>query len=186
MREAELQRFHQKLANFSFFDPACGCGNFLIITYREIRELETDTLLAIRDCRAPFSGVVALRSLVDVHQFYGIEINEFAAEISRVALWMMDHIMNLRLGQASGAVSYRIPLKASPNILTADSLDTDWPSFLPPDECSYIIGNPPFVKYKFLDDSVKKNIKHYEKWYETQYHGQKSVDYIKFSQISQD
>jgi len=145
MREAELQRFHQKLANFSFFDPACGCGNFLIITYREIRELETDTLLAIRDCRAPYSGVVALRSLVDVHQFYGIEINEFAAEISRVALWMMDHIMNLRLGQASGAVSYRIPLKASPNILTADSLDTDWTAFLPPDQCSYIIGNPPFL-----------------------------------------
>jgi hypothetical protein len=157
MREAELQRFHQKLANFSFFDPACGCGNFLIITYREIRELETDTLLAIRDCRAPFSGVVALRSLVDVHQFYGIEINEFAAEISRVALWMMDHIMNLRLGQASGAVSYRIPLKASPNILTADSLDTDWPSFLPPDECSYIIGNPPFIgSSNFTPDQRKQ------------------------------
>ena len=159
MREAELQRFHQKLANFSFFDPACGCGNFLIITYREIRELETDTLLAIRDCRAPFSGVVALRSLVDVHQFYGIEINEFAAEISRVALWMMDHIMNLRLGQASGAVSYRIPLKASPNILTADSLDTDWPSFLPPDECSYIIGNPPFLGISNMAPEQKAHMK---------------------------
>jgi hypothetical protein len=86
-----------------------------------------------------------MQSLVDVHQFYGIEINPFAAEVAIVSLWMMDHVMNLRLGRLSGSVYYRIPLKSSPNIITGDALDLDWADVVDPARCSYIIGNPPYV-----------------------------------------
>ena len=83
-------------------------------------------------------------SHVDVDQFYGIELGEFPARIAETALWMMDHIMNTQLSLEFGQTYTRIPLETSPRIVWGDALETDWAAVLPPDQCSYVFGNPPF------------------------------------------
>ena len=113
-RRADLLRFQEKLGQLRFLDPACGCGNFLIIAYRELRLLEIDIL---RELRA-----VAYLSRVDVDQFYGIELGEFPARIAEIALWIMDHIMNNRFSLEFGRLYRRIPLQKSPHIVHGDAL----------------------------------------------------------------
>jgi hypothetical protein len=103
-RTNALKVFHDRLASLKFFDPACGCGNFLIIVYRGLRALEIELL---KEIRFRSEGTVqmfdvASMSRIDVDQFYGIEINEFAVRIAETALWMMDHIMNNRLSLEFG------------------------------------------------------------------------------------
>ena len=143
-RLAELRRFQEKLGRMKFFDPACGCGNFLIIAYRELRELEIEALREIRAHDAQRELDAADLSRVTVDQFYGIELGEFPARIAETALWMMDHIMNNRLSLEFGQTYTRIPLTASPHVLCADALETDWAELLPPENCSFVFGNPPF------------------------------------------
>ena len=87
---------------------------------------------------------LAVQSVVDVDQFYGIEIGEFPARIAATALWMMDHIMNNRLSLEFGQTYARIPIEKSPHIRNDDALEIEWADVLPPDECSYVFGNPPF------------------------------------------
>jgi len=147
-RRAALEQFHQKLAELRFFDPACGCGNFLIIAYRELRELELKILRALNDTGQRVTDIDLLIKL-NVDQFYGIEIGEFPARIAEVALWMTDHIANVRASLELGQVFVRIPLRSSPHIYHADALEIDWTSVLPPDDCDYVFGNPPFVGAKF-------------------------------------
>lgn len=147
-RQRALLAFQDKLASLKFLDPACGCGNFLIIAYRELRKLELDVLKALRTSTQLKLDVSTL-SKVDVDQFYGIEIGEFAARIAEVALWMMDHIMNNRLSLEFGDSYARIPIKKSPHIKRADALEIDWSDVIPLDSCSYIFGNPPFGGSKF-------------------------------------
>ena len=150
-RRADLRRFQERLGRMRFFDPACGCGNFLIIAYRELRLLEIE---AIREVRAAMGATrqdeldAGALSLVDVDQFYGIELGEFPARIAETALWMMDHIMNNRLSLEFGQTYARIPLQTSPHIVHGDALETDWAALLPPEQCSYVFGNPPFVGAK--------------------------------------
>jgi hypothetical protein len=142
-RRALLTKLQNKISALTFFDPACGCGNFLVIAYRELRQLELEILIENRDS-SQLSLYAADFSIVDVDQFYGIEIGEFAARIAEVAMWMMDHIMNNRLSLEFGQLYARIPLKKSPHILYADALDLDWNEVLAYRDCSYIFGNPPF------------------------------------------
>ena len=148
----DLRRYQQRLGQMKFFDPACGCGNFLIIAYRELRLLEIEVMREIRASTGA-SGQEALDiewlSVVNVDQFYGIELGEFSARIAETALWMMDHIMNNRLSLEFGQTFTRIPLDTSPHIVAGDALETDWTSLLPPEECSNVLGNPPFVGAKF-------------------------------------
>ena len=141
-----LRAFQDKLAGLRFFDPACGCGNFLIIAYRELRTLETEVLKELYPKGQRVLDVATL-SKVDVGQFYGIEIGEFPSRIAEVALWMMDHIMNVRLSLEFGEVFARIPIQAAPHIRCADALETDWTDLLPAAECSYVFGNPPFIGF---------------------------------------
>ena len=152
-RRAELLRFQERLGTLRFFDPACGCGNFLIIAYRELRALEIEVLREIlprhRTGMQQTDVLTDTLSVVDVDQFYGIEIGEFPARIAETALWMMDHIMNNRLSLAFGRTFARIPLETSPHILHADALETDWASLLPPADCSFVFGNPPFGGSKY-------------------------------------
>lgn len=145
-RDAALRTFQDKLASLNLFDPACGCGNFLIIAYRELRLLELDVITALYPEGQRVLDATAL-SKVDVDQFYGIEIDEFPARIAETAMWMMDHIMNNRLSQAFGQVFARIPLKAAPHIVCDDALDIDWATVLAPERCSYVLGNPPFIGF---------------------------------------
>ena len=151
-RLAELRRFQAKLGGMTFFDPACGCGNFLIIAYRELRLLEIEVIREIRDATAATTQVVldtAWQSVVDVDQFYGIELGEFPSRIAETALWMMDHIMNNRLSLEFGQSYARIPLAKSPHIVHGDALEADWAELLPPSGCSFVFGNPPFVGAKY-------------------------------------
>lgn len=164
-RRAELQAFHERLARLTFLDPACGCGNFLIIAYRELRRLEMDLLREIHtDMLGRFkTGATELPvhtlSKVDVDQFYGIELGEFPARIAETAMWMMDHIMNTRLSLEFGQSFVRIPLRKSPHILQGDALETDWSALLPPERCSFVLGNPPFVGAKYQTDEQRAQVR---------------------------
>ncbi len=155
-REKALTEFQHKLARLTFFDPACGCGNFLVIAYREIRRLELDAL------KAQYGDQqidAALLSRVTVDQFYGIEYEEFPARIAEVAMWMMDHIANNAINEAFRLNYARIPLKDSAHILHADALETDWSALLAPGKCTYIMGNPPFVGAKFQSQTQREQVR---------------------------
>ncbi len=149
-RAKALDALHDKLSNLTFFDPACGCGNFLIITYREIRRLEIEILKEVGGDNLELDA--ALLSRVDVDQFHGIEIGEFPAEIARAAMWMMDHIMNNELSRAFGQNYARIPLVKSANIVHGDALEIDWADVIAPAACDYVFGNPPFIGHQWRNE----------------------------------
>ena len=92
---------------------------------------------------------------MDVDQFYDIEIEEFPAQIAQVALWLTDHQMNMKVSQEFGSYFARIPLKATPHIVCDNALTLDWAQVLAPQDCCYILGNPPFVGAKFMDDAQR-------------------------------
>ena len=160
-RLAVLRQFQAKLGSMTFLDPACGCGNFLIIAYRELRVLEIEAIREIREEIAIKQVVIdaASESVVDVDQFYGIELGEFPARIAETALWMMDHIMNNRLSLEFGQTYARIPLEKSPHIVHGDALETDWSGLLPPGECSFVLGNPPFGGFVMRDGNKQTQTK---------------------------
>ncbi len=145
-RTSRLEAYRKRLTELKFLDPACGCGNFLVIAYRELRTLELEVLRAQHASQQAFTlDEVNRLSQVDVHQFYGIEIEEWPARIAEVALWLMDHQSNLRILEAFSQPYLRLPLKNSPHIHIGNALRMDWNDLLPAKECSYILGNPPFV-----------------------------------------
>ena len=153
-----LYRFQQRLGALRLFDPACGCGNFLIIAYRELRALEIEVLRELRP-RGQFDLLADALSVVHVDQFHGIEVGEFAARIAAAALWMMDHIMNSRLSLEFGLTYARIPIERSPNVRCADALETDWAEVLPPEQCDYVFGNPPFGGAKFQSPEQRAQVR---------------------------
>ena len=157
-RLPELIAFQQRLGRLRFFDPACGCGNFLIIAYRELRALEIEVLKEIRP-HGQLDMLAQSLSVVDVDAFYGIELGEFPAHIAEVALWMMDHIMNNRLSLEFGQTYARIPLEKSPHIRHGDALEMDWMTLLSPEECSYVLGNPPFVGAKYQSTEQREQVR---------------------------
>jgi len=142
-----LQQFHEKLARLTFFDPACGCGNFLVIAYQQIRHLETRLLQERHKGDIRLHLDVGTLSQIDVDNFYGIELDEFAAKIAQIALWMTDHLSNL------------IPLNKSPNIHCTDALEINWQTVLPAEKCSYILGNPPFVGAKYQSTEQRQQVR---------------------------
>ena len=154
---ADLRKFQGKLGALRLFDPSCGCGNFLIIAYRELRALEIEVLRELTRRRG--TRLLDVISVIDVDQFYGIEIGEFPARIAATALWMMDHIMNNRLSLEFGQTYARIPIEKSPHIRNADALEIDWADVLPPNECSYVFGNPPFGGAKFQSPEQRAQVR---------------------------
>jgi hypothetical protein len=151
---AALDRLHDKLARLKFLDPACGCGNFLVIAYRELRALENDLLASLHGGE---QGIVDIAHLarVNVDQFHGIEIDEWPARIAEVAMWLMDHLMNRDLAEKLGQYFARLPLAKAARILHANALRSDWKDLLPPQECSYIMGNPPFIGHHYQSAEQK-------------------------------
>ncbi len=145
---AEMEAFHARLRGLRFLDPACGCGNFLVLAYRELRALETEV---VKRLHGTAQQVLDVRQLlrVDVDQFYGIEYSEWPVRIAEVALWLMDHQMNTQAADTFGQGYDRLPLKTSPHIVPGNALRMDWDDVLPRGECSYVLGNPPFVGGKF-------------------------------------
>jgi len=121
----KLREFHKKLSTLKFLDPACGSGNFLIITYRELRLLEIDIL---RELYKKGQTVIDIAHIVwiDVDQFYGIEYDEFAARIAEVAMWLIDHQMNMKISEEFGQYFVRLPLEKSARIIHGNALRIDW------------------------------------------------------------
>ncbi len=155
-KNKRLSEFHKKLAKLKFFDPACGCGNFLVVTYRELRRLEIEILKEIHRHQQLMGEML---SLVNVEQFYGIEIEEFPARIAETAMWLMDHQMNVELSMAVNVQRPSLPLVQSAHILNDNALRVDWTEFTPKDEIDYILGNPPFIGSKFQDADQRNEIK---------------------------
>jgi len=151
-----LFEFHKKLRLLTFFDPACGCGNFLVISYRELRMLELEVLRASNSAGQQSVDVHQLIG-INVDQFCGIEIEEFPAQIAQVALWLMDHQMNLRVSEEFGLYFARIPLRTTPHVVHGNALRLDWNEVLPAERCSFVLGNPPFVGAKFMADAQRED-----------------------------
>ena len=143
----KLTDLQHKLRELTLFDPACGCGNFLVVAYRELRLLELEILRLLRN-----SGQLALDIFhliqVNVDQCFGIEIEEFPAQIAQVALWLTDHQMNQRVSEEFGQYYARLPLTTSAHIVNDNALTLDWSTVVPRERVSYILGNPPFVGKK--------------------------------------
>jgi hypothetical protein len=126
----KLPEFHKKLSSLKFLDPACGCGNFLVITYRELRLLELEIL------RQQYKNQTAtsIESIIwlDVDMMCGIEYEEFPARIAEVAMWLIDHQMNMQISNEFGQYFVRLPLKKAAKIVHGDALETDWQGLLNP------------------------------------------------------
>ncbi len=152
-----LQAFHEKLAALKFFDPACGCGNFLVITYRELRMLELKVLRALYDSGQQRLDIASIMR-IDVDQFHGIEIEEFPAQIAQVALWLTDHQMNAQVSEEFGQYFVRLPLKKSARIVHGNALQLDWQSVLPAAQCSYVMGNPPFIGKTYQNAAQRADV----------------------------
>jgi hypothetical protein len=140
----QLFEFQKKLSRLAFLDPACGCGNFLVISYRELRRLEIAVLRAAERLGQRWGNVFQAIT-VDVDQFYGIEIEEFPAQVAQVAMWLTDHQMNIEASEVFGEPILRIPLVKSAHIRHGNALQLDWAEFVPPTRLNFILGNPPFV-----------------------------------------
>lgn len=154
----KLAVLHKKIAGFKILDPACGCGNFLVIAYRELRKLELDILRELH--KAGFRGFLDVSDIVqlDVDQFYGIELEEFPAQIAQVAMWLTDHQMNLQVSKEFGQYFQRLPLRKSATIINRNALSIDWHQVVDPVQLSYIVGNPPFIGSKFMKLQQRKEL----------------------------
>jgi len=155
----KLDEFHNKIASLKFLDPACGCGNFLIISYRELRRLELEILKKkIGKNRQLTLDIMWNLLRVNVEQFCGIEHEEFPCEIAKVGMWLIDHQMNLEASDLFGCYYARLPLTQSAKIVCGNALRVDWESVVPKSELSYILGNPPFVGARLMSPEQKEDM----------------------------
>jgi type I restriction-modification system DNA methylase subunit len=159
----KMQKFHDKIALLRFLDPACGSGNFLIIAYRELRKLEIEIIKELQKGQMVTDVFNLIK--VDVDRFYGIEYEEFAAQIAQVAMWLIDHQMNMLVSEAFGEYYVRLPLKKSPVIVHGNALRTDWQSLIDPvpfekkeQVFDYIMGNPPFIGKTYQTSKQKEDM----------------------------
>lgn len=154
-KKAKIEEFRDKLASLKFLDPACGSGNFLTQTYIELRRLENEALQFILDGQMMFD-IDPIK--VNISQFYGIEINDFAVTVAKTALWIAEAQM---LQETEEIVEHNIPflpLKSYANIVEGNSLRIDWESVVPKDKLSFIMGNPPFVGYSLQSKEQKEDM----------------------------
>lgn len=146
----DLEKFHEKLSTLKFLDPACGSGNFLILAYQKIRELEFEILKLLYQKRQ--HSLFDVNSKVSIKQFYGIEIDDFSSEIAKISLIIMKHIMDQKIGEYFGKNIIDFPIKENANIKRTNSLYEDW------ETVDYIMGNPPFVGKRFRTVEQTKDI----------------------------
>jgi hypothetical protein len=153
----KLAEFHKRISTLKFLDPACGCGNFLVITYRELRLLEFEILRATYKSG---QGVLDVREIMylDVDMMYGIEYEEFPARIAEVAMWLIDHQMNMMISNEFGQYFVRLPLKKAAKIVHGDALETDWNELVSNKQLTHIIGNPPFIGSNIMSQFQRDQI----------------------------
>ncbi len=138
----------KRIQGLKFLDPACGCGNFLIITYRELRKLELKILQAQQKDAGQMHIGIEIEPQIKLNNFYGIEIDEWPARIAEVAMWLTQHQMNVEFAKAFGTEPDLLPLIQHANIHHTNALEVDWSEVVEKDKLNYIIGNPPFVDRK--------------------------------------
>jgi len=156
--QRRLHEFLRRLRRVRVFDPACGCGNFLVVAYRELRLLELAALRLLFGHEDAGELVGIVLSQVNVDQMFGIEIDDWPAQIAQVALWLTDHQMNMTVSIEFGTIRLRLPLAAAPRILVGNALEIDWYSVVAPAPDVYCVGNPPFVGAKFLADKQRVDV----------------------------
>lgn len=150
-----LRNLLNRLSNIKFFDPACGSGNFLIITYKRLRELEIRIWKAMREITGmallPFPNIT-------LTQFYGIELDEYAAETATLSMWLAEHQMNVKFQEELFVLPETLPLKPSGHIVCGNACRLDWNTICPhtPEDEVYIMGNPPYLGSK-LQDAIQKD-----------------------------
>ena len=156
IRNDKAEAFREKLSKLTFFDPACGSGNFLTETYISLRRLENEALEIINQGQIllGFEGFIK----VSIGQFYGIEINDFAVTVAKTALWIAESQMLKETEVIINLSLDFLPLKSYANIVEGNALRTDWESVVPKDKLNYIMGNPPFVGYSLQTADQKQDI----------------------------
>jgi hypothetical protein len=151
-----LEKFRKKLSNLTFLDPACGCGNFLVVTYRELRLLDIE-IIRLQN-KGNFVLDVNLLNNMLLNQFYGYEIDPTSAMIAEVAMWLTQHQLNMKLELEFGKTVPTIPLVQEANILNVNALETEWKPKRKGKKFDFILGNPPFVGKQFQTLQQKKDI----------------------------
>ena len=156
-REQSLRNYQERLSTLRFLDPACGSGNFLTETYLSLRRLENTCLKSLLNDQATMDFFDD-RVKVSIHQFYGIEINDFAATVAKTALWIAESQMLAETCRILQRDIDFLPLKSYSNIVEGNALTLDWNEVCPASDLSYIIGNPPFVGYAYQSKEQKEDL----------------------------
>ena len=151
----KLKQLHAKISSLTFFDPACGCGNFLVVTYKELRHIENTIIERLLSTGELKVEEVPASMTVRIDQFFGIEISASASQVAQVAMWITDHQMNVESFERFERVRHSIPLAETPGIVRADALTYPWDEVIPAEDCDFIIGNPPYLGKSNQDDSQK-------------------------------
>lgn len=144
----ELKKLRKDLAKIKIFDPACGCGNFLVVAYRHLRQIELELIVRLNNLEGnqdtlQLDGSMGLS--ITLNQFYGIEIEEWPAQVARMALFLTDHQENLKLARVTGETQNRFPIKDYARIIQGNALNLAWNELVKMDESTYVLGNPPFI-----------------------------------------
>ena len=150
----------RRMSRMKFFDPACGSGNFLIITYKCLRFLEMDILALQRKCTPEGEILFVDNSVISLSQFYGIELLDFPHEVAMLSLWLAEHQMNTKLNENFGVNTKALPLKNITQIVCGNACRINWNEVCPhtPDEEVYLFGNPPYLGFRMQDESQKKDM----------------------------
>lgn len=161
----KLQHLYDRIGHIKFMDPACGSGNFLIVTYKQLRQLEIDILKEQNRILAEEGTGKAMMYLpsVTLDQFYGIEIDDFACDTTRLSLWIAEHQMNIKLRkEVNNAIRPTLPLQHAGAIICGNALRLDWKEILPykKDDEIYLFGNPPYLGYSLQDDKQKSDMEY--------------------------
>ncbi len=156
-RHNAFNAFHKKISELTFLDPACGSGNFLTETYLSLRKLENKVISELYGAEQGYMDGLS-PVLVDISQFYGIEINDFAVSVAKTALWIAEHQMLRKTEEILGKHIPFLPLKTYANIVEGNALRMDWNDVVPKDNLNYIMGNPPFVGYSLQTNEQKADI----------------------------
>ena len=166
----------KRMSKMKFFDPACGSGNFLIITYKCLRFLEMDILALQRKCTPEGEILFVDNSVISLSQFYGIELLDFPHEVAMLSLWLAEHQMNTKLNEDFGVNTKALPLKNITQIVCGNACRIDWNTVCPhtPDEEVFIFGNPPYLGASWQDKAQKEDVEIVFKGYKNY----KNLDYI--------
>jgi hypothetical protein len=154
--KAKLEQLLLRLEHLKIFDPACGSGNFLIIAYKELRQLEMAIFKRLQELSK--DGIFPL-SRIKLSQFYGIELDDFAHEVAILSLWLAEHQMNQKFKATFGHCSPALPLKSSGNVVSSNATEIEWREVCPNDTGEvYILGNPPYIGFQNQSDEQKDEI----------------------------